>query len=71
MSEVLIFDGNELEPNDYTLKGDHCWITVRNVSVHIKATDEGVCVALYPLNREEETGLRAMSVPYAEAAEER
>ena len=30
------------------------WITVGNVSVHIRRGADGVSVSLYPLNREEE-----------------
>ena len=39
---------------DYTLHPDatSCWITVNNISVYLKRTDEGVVVDLYPKGRE-------------------
>lgn len=47
---MLIHD----EENDYTLplEEDACWITVNNLSVYIKRTDEGVVIDIYELNDE-------------------
>jgi hypothetical protein len=48
MNEVLSLDTPE--GSDYTLHPDaqSCWVTVDNVAVYIKRTDEGVVVDLYP-----------------------
>jgi hypothetical protein len=37
---------------DYILTGHSAWITVKNISVHLIKTEEGVVVDLYPLGRE-------------------
>ena len=53
MSEQII--SGVLEANsecDYTLTGDSVWITVGNISVNVRRTDEGVVVDLYPLHQE-------------------
>ena len=47
-----------ISENDYELQtqpnGNHtsCWITVKNLSLYINQTDEGVVVDIYPLNHE-------------------
>lgn len=40
--------------SDYLLKhdADNVWITVNNISVYVRRTDEGVVVDLYPLHNE-------------------
>lgn len=38
--------------NDYVLEEESCWITVNNISVRVRRTDEGVAVDLYPLGQE-------------------
>lgn len=39
---------------DYRLEDDQqsCWISVGNISVYVRRTDEGVAVDLYPLGQE-------------------
>jgi hypothetical protein len=41
-----------VEESDYILKKDYAWITVENLSVQIKKTDEGVVVDIWPLGEE-------------------
>jgi len=46
-----------ISENDYEFKPDvfgyhSCWITVKNLSVYINETDEGVVVDIYALNHE-------------------
>lgn len=43
----------KLNDSDYILESDSCWITVKNMSVHIVKTDEGVVVDIYPLGSED------------------
>lgn len=40
--------------NDYTMLAveNSAWITINNISVYLRRTDEGVAVALYPRGRE-------------------
>lgn len=42
------------DETDYILEDDatSCWITINNISVYIRRTDEGVAVDLYPLHQE-------------------
>ena len=42
------------------------WITVRNISVHITAGDEGVSVSLYTLHQEMDDALTETWATYAE-----
>lgn len=42
-----------LGDRDYTLAGDQAWVTVKELSVRIKKTDEGVLVDIYPRGNEE------------------
>jgi len=43
----------KIDPNqDYVLESGAVWITVGNISVHVKKGNEGVSVALYPLDGE-------------------
>lgn len=39
---------------DYIMVGDTCWITVKNLSVYIIKTDEGVAIDIYPHMKEEQ-----------------
>ena len=63
-----------LDPSapDYRLEGgDHVWINVKNISVHIKQGDEGVSVTLYPAGREDDDeSLSEAWATYAEAESE-
>lgn len=45
-------DSNELVDGDYLLADDAAWFTVKDFSVRIKGTDEGVVVYIYELGRE-------------------
>lgn len=58
-----------LEDSDYVLpKGvDSIWITVDNISVHVRRTDEGVIADLYALGRETDPCLAGTYAFFAEA----
>ena len=43
---------NELVDGDYFLADDAAWFTVKDFSVRIQGTDEGVVVDIYELGRE-------------------
>lgn len=59
----------KLDPDaDYALESGAVWITVGNISVHVKKGDEGVSVTLYPLGREDDESLTEAWATYAEAA---
>ena len=47
--------GISLEDADYVLPPEleRVWITVDNISVHVKRNDEGVSVTLYPTGQED------------------
>ena len=47
-------DCNELVDGDYLLADDAAWFTVKDFSVRIKGTDEGVVVDIYELGREDD-----------------
>ena len=47
-------DCNELVDGDYLLADDAAWFTVKDFSVRIKGTDEGVVVNIYELGREDD-----------------
>ena len=58
----------ELEDGkDYKLENGSCWITVRNVSVHIVNHRKSVAVHLYPLGKELDRPLDTAIVPFSEA----
>lgn len=44
----LEHDKDSPDDFDFVLIGDYCWITVKNLSVYIKKTDEGVAIDIYP-----------------------
>ena len=48
MSDVNLIDG------DYVLTDGAAWFKVKNFSIRIQSTDEGVVVDLYPYQREME-----------------
>tara|TARA_Y100000310_G_scaffold269246_1_gene282336 strand:- start:7338 stop:7601 length:264 start_codon:yes stop_codon:yes gene_type:complete len=49
-------------------KGEDClWITVGNISVYIKRTDEGVVVDLFPLGQETGTSMATTYAFFQEA----
>ena len=43
---------NELVDGDYFLADDAAWFTVKDFSVRIQGTEEGVVVKIYELGRE-------------------
>lgn len=45
-------DPHELPDGDYVLVEGSAWFTVKNASVRIHATDEGVCVDIFRLDDE-------------------
>ena len=52
---VLTHDGG----SDYTLNDDSTsvWITVKNLSVYVRKTDEGVVCDIFPKGREDEDSI--------------
>ena len=60
------------ESTDYELNEDFksCWITVNNISVYVRRTDEGVAVDLYPLHGEDHGILAGTWATFAEASED-
>jgi len=64
--EVITADAVEVELTEPT----STWVTVGNLSVYIKRTDEGVIVDVYPLNSEMDNALNSMWVLFSEAEEE-
>ena len=56
---------------DYELSEDFksCWITVNNISVYVRRTDEGVAVDLYPLQGEDQEAIGGTWATFAEASE--
>ena len=47
-------DRNELIDGDYFLADDAAWFTVKDFSIRIHGTDEGVVVDIYALGHEDE-----------------
>jgi len=43
---------NHIPDGDYTLTDGAAWFTVKNLSIRIKETDEGVTVDIYPAEDE-------------------
>ncbi len=66
---VLSRDGEE---NDYILEegAPSCWISVDNISVYVRRTDEGVAVDLYPIGLEMEDALVGTWALFSEAEEQ-
>ena len=66
-NDVLVKEGEA--GAEYTLKAgeESVWITVNNISVHIKRGDEGVSVCLYPVDKEDSEALVETYATYAEA----
>ena len=72
-SQALAITNPDDQATDYELMEGHqsCWITVNNISVYIRRTDEGVSVQLYPLNNEFEDSLGETWATFAEASEDK
>jgi hypothetical protein len=56
---------------DYELNQEYqsCWITVNNISVYVRRGDEGVAVALFPVQREAEEPIAATWATFPDASE--
>ena len=52
---------------DYKLEEGSAWITVGNISVYIRKSDEGVSVDLFPLGDEMTESLAGTWLTFAEA----
>jgi len=50
---------------DYQLVGSSCWITVKNLSIHVVKCADGVVVNIYSLNREMEDPFATIMALYA------
>lgn len=68
LENELVFKVNSSSEITLNLeKSNNVWITVNNISVYVKANDEGVSVDLYPLEREDsDESLAATYAFYAE-----
>ena len=55
---------------EYSLVEQSVWITVDNISVYVRRTDEGVVVDLYPLGEEATESLASCYAYFNEAQEE-
>jgi len=63
MASPLVHEGG----SDYELRlDDNCWITVRNLSVHIRDAGEGVSILIYPLGKEDEDPISDPWVSYGD-----
>ena len=82
ISVTMVADGADhnrkvLVDNDYVLADSSTWIAVmgnhenRGISIHIKRTDQGVCVGLYPLNAEEGNAIGVCRADFPEPPEAR
>lgn len=63
--QSLAVEGND--GLDYVLRGDYCWITVKNLAIQIQQTDEGVIVDVYPHKNEMADNLATLGVCFDEA----
>lgn len=48
------------------LPGESTWITVGNLSVHLKHGDDGVSISVYPLGKEMEESIAESWVTFGE-----
>lgn len=62
MTDVNITDG------DYVLADGAAWFTVKNLSIRIHTTDEGVVVDIYPLNAEADEAIASTYAFFNEAS---
>ncbi len=65
-------DGGALarvSPDEFELKPDYdgIWLTINNISLRVRRTDEGVDVRFYALNDENSDALAESFVTFAEA----
>jgi hypothetical protein len=58
------------EGNDFVLaESESAWITVRNLSVYIRDTGEGVTIAIYPKGKEADDSIDETWVLFNEGEE--
>ena len=55
---VLKADSPARDCDEFTLRGQSCWITVQNLSIWLRRMEgnEGLVIEVYPLRREAEDG---------------
>lgn len=63
------FRDTNLPDGDYTLTEGAAWFTVKNFSVRVYSTDEGIVVDIYPVGRETEDSV-ASTYAYDSEVEE-
>jgi hypothetical protein len=61
------------EDRDYIMSVgcDSVWITVGNISVHVRKQDEGVTIDLYPLGKESSNYFTSTYMTFQEAENEK
>lgn len=47
--------------------GQSTWVTINNLSVYLRAGDDGVSVSIYPAGKEEENSITETWACYSEA----
>lgn len=69
---TILNDGEEMalkhEENgtDFILTGERCYITVNNLTVHVKKDDEGVAIDVWPLHDENDESIASTWALYSE-----
>jgi hypothetical protein len=56
-------DCNELVYGEYLLADDAVWLIVKDFSIHIHGTDEGIVVDVYALGNEDEDAIATTYAP--------
>jgi hypothetical protein len=66
---VLVKAPDDTEPDYYTMQpeAEGVWIRVNNLDVHVRRTDEGVVVDLYPGDQPDTESLASTYAHYSEA----
>jgi hypothetical protein len=67
-SSLVVSFESSTELNLNTEKSKTLWLGVKNISVYIRANDEGVSVDLYPMDNEDSDSLAGTSLSYEEAS---
>ncbi len=70
MNENTSPNSNELIDGDYILVDEAAWLTVKNFSIRIHSTDEGVIADIYKKGHENEDTIAATYAFDAEVEEE-
>ena len=65
---ALTKDQSDPDSNDYLMdpNAESAWITVNNVSIYVRQTDESVTVSLFPKGREDDSPLDVAHTNYAD-----